>query len=144
MAYSFRDADEQEFHHHWKESIMKTIVVDQYPNYEDLIESFEVKVILSRHDRDYQGDSYYLLQNCDEYGILIFGWGSCSGCDALEACLGDSESLTALRDDLWQSIMWLSREAMESYVSIKDFKLEWYGHSSAGNEFITELKLRFG
>ena len=118
-------------------------IVDQYPSYETLIESFGVEIVADFHDADYQGDSYYLLQNGNEYGILIFGWGSCSGCDALEGSYGSTEDLTALRDELWESVVWRSRASMKDYVSAKDFKLEWYGHRSAGEEFIAELKHRF-
>lgn len=34
----------------------------------------------------YQGDTWVLYDNDGKFGYLNFGWGSCSGCDALQAC----------------------------------------------------------
>jgi hypothetical protein len=35
---------------------------------------------------DYQGDIYLLLRTSNGYGFVVIGYGSCSGCDALQAC----------------------------------------------------------
>ena len=40
---------------------------------------------------DWQGDYVYLLKNEDRYAFTVIGYGSCSGCDALEACESDEE-----------------------------------------------------
>jgi hypothetical protein len=40
------------------------------------------------------------------FGYLRFGWGSCSGCDALEDAHGSLVDLTTLRDDLARSAHW--------------------------------------
>lgn len=112
---------------------------NKYPSYDELIESFEVEVLLEGHFGDYQGDSAYLLRQGDEYGILIFGWGSCSGCDALEACYGNLQELTMLRDDLYSSITWRERGAMVEYLTSKDFSLEWYGYARDWKNFEASL-----
>lgn len=39
--------------------------------------------------RKYAGsylDALFLLRTATGYGFLVFGYGSCSGCDALQAC----------------------------------------------------------
>lgn len=106
------------------------------PSYSSLIDSFEVTTLIEEHDNDYQGDSYLLLSNGSEFGLLIFGWGSCSGCDALEACSSPVE-VTELRDELWNSITWRTESQMIEYLSAKDWSLEYYYgsgyfHSSGG------------
>ncbi len=44
------------------------------------------KVLFSMDAGSYQGDTFALLTNGTQYGILVLGWGSCSACDALRAC----------------------------------------------------------
>ena len=50
--------------------------------YRDLIASMGVENLLQVDDNDYQGDSRILVRDYHRYGLLLFGWGSCSGCDA--------------------------------------------------------------
>lgn len=114
-----------------------------YGGYGTLIDSFEVETVLEKHDNDYQGDSYYLLKNGDEYGILIFGWGSCSGCDALEGAMS-MEEVTDLRDSLWGAVTWRSFEDTATYVGHKDWEGEFYYYSTGGREFIAAVRGYFG
>jgi hypothetical protein len=124
---------------------MKEITKD-FRNYEMIVDSFELGILIEVEDDDYQGDSFFLLRDHEKYGILIFGWGSCSGCDPLdEIC--DSfkgskfiEEMTKFRDDMYDSIVWRSREEIVEYISEKNFNFEWYGHSEGGRKFIKELK----
>jgi len=119
---------------------MRELERNDYHSYGELVDSFEVEEVFSEHDNDYQGDSFYLLKDGNKYGILIFGWGSCSGCDALEAIGGNHKEVTAFRDDLWNSIQWFTRADMRKLVRSKDFDLEWYGHSDGGRKFIERMK----
>jgi hypothetical protein len=122
---------------------MKDIVFDEvynYCSYGDLIDSMETSVLVEKHDNDYQGDSYYLMKKGRLYGILIFGWGSCGGCDALEAAHGNRAEITQLRDDLWESIVWMTKPEIRKYVNDKDIKLEWWGYSSEGPAFWKKVK----
>jgi hypothetical protein len=122
-------------------------------NYDVLVESFEVERLIDVRDNDWQGSSYYVLRENEKYGILVFGWGSCSGCDSLEAITdhyynGKNEEtiikeLNEFRDNLYNSITWRPREEMIDYVSTKDFGLEWYGHADGGRKFVEELKSYF-
>ena len=73
--------------------------------YTQLIESTGVTVVDEESDADYQGDTYMLVQEGDRYGWLVFGWGSCSGCDAFQACTSLSD-LDRLRHQLYESIDW--------------------------------------
>lgn len=122
-------------------------------NYDEIIDTFECEVLVEESDDDYQGDTYVFLRNDDMYGILIFGWGSCSGCDALESIScwktsGCSEkhisetlkSLTEFRDEMYESITWRKLKEMKEYIEVKDFKLEWYGNTKTGRKFVTEVQ----
>ena len=83
-------------------------------DYQPMIDEFG-KIILQESDDDYQGSTWALYQDNDRIGFLRFGWGSCSGCDALQACESFDEIQT-LMDELWQSIMWFdsSKDAIQN------------------------------
>jgi hypothetical protein len=106
---------------------MKAIPFNEYGyGYRDLVDSFEVKVLVEDQDDDYEGDSRYLLKSGRQYGVLVFGWGSCSGCDALEAAGSNLAEVTALRDELWNSIRWEhGPRAMLNYFESTDFSLKF-------------------
>jgi hypothetical protein len=94
-------------------------------DYDELIESMEVDRLVEVSDADYQGDTRMLLRQGERYGVLTFGWGSCSGCDALQAC-NTVEEVTALRDQLWNDIVWQDTPAaMRAYLTQKDWSLEY-------------------
>ena len=42
--------------------------------------------IIQVWDDDYQGDIRVMFEKDGKYGYLVIGFGSCSGCDALQAC----------------------------------------------------------
>lgn len=109
-------------------------------DYDELVNSFEVETLLEVSDNNYQGDTRYLLRDGDRYGILIFGWGSCSGCDALQACTTVADAVE-LRDELWESVHWEpDLSAMSRYVHDKDWSLDYSYHASATREFIEAVK----
>ena len=110
----------------------------EYPDYGELIRSFGAEILLEVADNDYQGDSRILLWDGDRYGVLIFGWGSCSGCDALQSAHGDPVAITKLRDELAASVHWEpSREAMTQYIAGKDWSLEFH-HGAETKRFVSE------
>lgn len=117
-----------------------------YIHYNDMVKFFADSVIIAVDDDNYQGDSYRLLQTSvddsqlgQKYGILIFGWGSCSGCDALQAC-SSIQDYQELFDNLERSILWFaSEDELIEYVRNKDWSTEWYSHRDAGLEFTNKL-----
>ena len=107
-------------------------------DYQPMIDAFG-EVAVQVDDCDYQGDTRVLYDNDGSIGILIFGWGSCSGCDALQACT-TMEEVQELCDFLQDSIKWFdSREDALAYVTEKDWELEWCWHSKETKEFIKEV-----
>ena len=99
---------------------------DTPSDYGELVESMEYEVLAQADDDDYQGDSLYLLRDGQRYGVLTFGWGSCSGCDALQACSTMTEA-TELRDELHQSITWGSQEEIAGYLDVHDWAGDFIG-----------------
>lgn len=62
-------------------------------------------IVIQVDDDDYQGDTRVLYNDGGKIGFLRFGWGSCSGCDALQRC-NDYDELQELCDRLQNDIMW--------------------------------------
>ncbi len=54
-------------------------------DYDVIVASFG-DIMVAESYGDYQGDSMYMIRRGARFGMVRVGWGSCSGCDALEAC----------------------------------------------------------
>jgi hypothetical protein len=118
------------------------LIPDRLPvSYDDLIDSLDVRVVLRVDDNDYQGDTRMLLTDGQRFGILIFGWGSCSGCDAFEAAEGDLAALVVLQQQLWNDVHWEPSAAdLLAYVNGKDWGLDYSWHEEAGRAFIEKVR----
>jgi len=70
-------------------------------SYKDIVESWGYEVLAFETFGSYQGDHLALLRRPDGVGLIVFGYGSCSGCDHLQAITpwGDDE------DDDWQPVI---------------------------------------
>ena len=68
-------------------------------------------VLVETNTGGYSGNSLYLLHRDGRFGLLIFGWGSCSHCDAIQSC-DSREDVQELCDLLFSQIKW--REMWES------------------------------
>lgn len=107
-------------------------------DYQPMIDAFG-NVVVQVNDNDYQGDTRVLYDNDGRIGFLIFGWGSCSGCDALQACENMGE-VQQLCDSLQDSIKWFdSKEDALRWAKEKDWAAEWYWHEEEGKKFIREM-----
>ena len=107
------------------------------PSYDELIDEFGT-VLLKASDGAYQGDTYVLLQYDNDYGYLNFGWGSCSGCDALEGC-GSWAELDELRDTLSDQIHWEEgAEKMLGWWLAKDWGGEYNSMDEAKQQFVVD------
>ncbi len=116
---------------------MKPLEWDKYglASYEALIESMEVETVIQVDDENYSGDTRVLLKKGDRYGLLFFGWGSCSGCDALQEC-ATVEEATKLRDELWESVEWFEdKEALGRRIATGEWQLKY----SWGSELVDFL-----
>lgn len=108
--------------------------------YSDLIGLFCDEIVVEASDSDYQGDTYAILRKGDEYGYLEFGWGSCSGCDALQACESD-EDMASLANDLASDIDWQpGKEALRKWVAAKDWHGGYSWHREGFHEFAEKVR----
>lgn len=96
-------------------------------------------VLIQVDDNDYQGDSRVLYEKDGKYGFLIFGWGSCSGCDSLQAC-NNTNDIQELINELVNDVKWFdSLEELQKYFSEKDWELEYSWHADETKDFITKV-----
>jgi hypothetical protein len=94
------------------------------------------EIVVKVDDNDYQGDSRVLYRDGDRWGYLQFGWGSCSGCDALQACDTFAE-IDALMSELQGQIRWFdsAAEALDFFRS-HDWEGDYCCQSDEQNDFI--------
>lgn len=104
-------------------------------SYAPIIHGLGYPLVISS-DHDYSGDTFVLYTRPDcTYGILVIGWGSCAGCDALQGC-ASYDDLNALIDDLERSIVWLpDLAAAREWVSSPHRKGSHYHYSEAWPAF---------
>ena len=92
-------------------------------DYSPLLASFGYEILVQVDDDNYQGDSRVLYRSGSRYGILIFGWGSCRGCDSLKAC-DTVQEVEELRDSLLEGIQWFDdKDTVMQYLQSKDWSL---------------------
>ena len=80
-------------------------------------------ILVESTDNDYRGYSRFLLRGEDgRVGVMLFGWGSCSGCDALQACDTYAE-IDKLAVELSAGVKWFANgvEAI-AYLKSKDWE----------------------
>ena len=90
----------------------------------------------------YQGDILYLIRDGERWGIVCVGYGSCSGCDALQACstLGD---VGQLRDSISNGVRWADdAEGMLELLEDTDWRAQWYSEEEGTKTFIERCKAR--
>lgn len=80
--------------------------IKDMPSYRAIVSTLG-EIVAETEWGSYQGDSLYMVKGEQGYGILTFGWGSCSGCDSLEACSSQAD-IDALQDDLERGIRWFT------------------------------------
>lgn len=96
-------------------------------------------ILIQIDDDDYQGDSRILYEKKGKYGFLIFGWGSCSGCDALQSCSSIKE-VQGLIDRLVNSVKWFdSLSELQKYFLEKDWELEYSWASDETKTFVARV-----
>ena len=101
-------------------------------DYAPILSSFG-KIVIQCDEKEYQGDSWVLYNVNDKIGFLNFGWGSCSGCDAL-LCCSSYEELDTLIEQLRNNIKWFESKG----AALDWFKThEWKGDYCC---YIDELK----
>lgn len=111
------------------------------PSYEELIESLGVEIYRQKTFGSYQGDVVMILKDTysnnreyvTRYGFLIFGYGSCSGCDSLRAC-SSFKDVEEIRNQLESQIKWFDNDMesggltkLENWMKKHDWKGDYIG-----------------
>jgi hypothetical protein len=119
-----------------------------YTSYYDMVRS-QGKVIHESVIGDYQGDYIYLVESPNgKIGFAVVGYGSCSGCDALQAAMdyGDSERNL---NDLWESVVsgiyWGNAQEIFDYVNNEEanrfyyYESDWVNARQEINEILNSM-----
>lgn len=95
-------------------------------DYQPMLDSLGHDILVQVDQKDYQGDSWLLLRDSDgRVGYLQFGWGSCSGCDALQAS-SSYEDLEMLRENISSGTQWFASAAQALvWFNTHDWELDW-------------------
>jgi len=111
-------------------------------NYQPMLDSFGT-IVIQVDDNNYQGDSRVLYQSGSMFGWLQFGWGSCSGCDALQAC-ENIEEVQELMNELQNSIKWFfdKEEAIE-FFETHDWKGDYSYWNNGEQKVFIDKVLKF-
>ena len=112
-------------------------------DYQPMLNEFG-EILIQVDEEAYQGDSFLLYKNDNKYGFLAFGWGSCSGCDALQAC-DTIDEVQELMNRLYNAIIWFdSLQELKCYIcDYSIVELQWYFYSDTFKEF-KEKVLNYG
>lgn len=88
------------------------------PGYEDLLEATGLTVVESKRCGSYQGDAIALVRDeTGREGIAVWGYGSCSGCDTLEAIMPNAYDPAGAKAADWS--------AVNSYADEMRAGVEW-------------------
>lgn len=108
-------------------------------DYQPMLNEFG-DILLQKDEQNYQGDSFLIYEKDNKYGYLTFGWGSCSGCDALQGCNSIGE-VQELMDRLYSSIEWFdSLDALKEYFKETDWPLKYEYNIPEFKEFLIEVE----
>jgi hypothetical protein len=110
-------------------------------DYQPILSSFG-KIIVQVDDNGYQGCSRVLYQDGNKFGWLQFGWGSCSGCDALQACTS-MKDIQDLIDELRRDIKWFdsSYECLD-FFNNHDWEGDYSWIQKEQHEFVEKVKIQ--
>lgn len=107
--------------------------------YYEMVTNWDYKIVATECFGDYQGDEVYILEDkhSDKVGLAVIGYGSCGGCDALEAAYGNANELRALSQDLYNNVVWFDDYAsFEAFVNSEKVETQWYWYEEEMKQFI--------
>ena len=130
--------------------------MNKLDSYDAIVDSWGYETLLFKCCGSYQGDYVVLLRDGNRYGFTTIGYGSCSGCDALEAlspyCYGDwSEhqagncecdwsKVQSFADGLREDIKWGSASYLLEELGDDKLETQWYFYDSDIKKAIQEIR----
>lgn len=114
-------------------------MLTKYSSYEDVVKTWGFEIINTAMIGDYSGDFVAVLYAQGTYGLLVHGYGSCSGCDEL------------LGAETEQDVIDLScylRSTIRPYPDFESLKCDslkkdgrfWYMYDKGFEEFLNETE----
>jgi hypothetical protein len=102
-------------------------------DYRPLLESMGYDIVADEEVGDYQGDTLVVFRDGSRFGFLVFGWGSCSHCDALQSC-GTVAEVEELRTELDRGIIWHESAAeLARFMRERDWESQHYWCRDTGD-----------
>lgn len=104
-------------------------------DYLDLFTGRGLTVLLSSQFGSWQGDYAVVVSNPEgQFAMTVFGYGSCSGCDALEGA-ETWEDIEVMADSFSSNLTWFNSpqevyEAAAAAEAEEAAKYSWYEHDS--------------
>ena len=104
-------------------------------NYQPILDEFG-EILVQVDDEDSAGDSRVLYRDDSRFGWLQFGWGSCSGSDALQGC-SNMKEVQELIDSLQSEIEWFdSQEEAIKFFETHDWEGDYSWREDKQKEFV--------
>lgn len=121
-----------------KESKPKPFDVYDMPGYREMLEAEEIEILAWETFGSYQGDYAVVVKRNEMLGFLVIGYGSCSGCDALEAC-DTQEEYDSLMSSVLNSISWGGADFIRNKITNLFDDNSWYRHDAGFVDSIANL-----
>ncbi len=104
-------------------------------DYTPIIESLG-SIEVRHDDDDYQGDTFALVKDSERYGYVEIGWGSCSGCDALQGA-ESYDDVDKLAASIANGVRWFDNAAAAlEWFRTTDWDGMWSHSSVAHHHFV--------
>ena len=113
-------------------------MIPDNPTYSQIVESFGYDSNRAATFGDWQGDHVYLLKDGDRRGFLIIGYGSCSGCDTLQAVEHDREAVQEYADRLENNVRWFD-DLHKLKLWLMSSDIDWYVHENGFQAWAEEF-----
>jgi hypothetical protein len=114
--------------------------------YEDVFSLLFDKVLINEQCGSYSGDYVVFGIRCGRFGMVVAGYGSCSGCDALLAGT-DSDDLIELFKSLYnESRMFGTWAGLREWIKKHDWEGDWVTDevTDAINKGVIKLEIKYG
>lgn len=100
-------------------------IYDYEWSYHNLLKIRNYWPVASSSTGGYQGDYLVVTKKDGEYGVIIIGYGSCSGCDALQSCR-DMKDVRDLAMGMNPMPVGRTKEDVISYLVNKDWECHFW------------------
>lgn len=111
-------------------------------SYQGILEGLGAEILMMEETGSYQGDLVFILGD-DSWltggiGVLVQGYGSCSGCDAWEAASSFKDRLD-IAADMINNIRWFPSGSELLEWLLADHEDQWWGHDTEIGQFFLKV-----